>query len=260
MHNDTSIDKSIEKKRYDKHAAQLLKAANVGSLDGSQGVIESLRLPYIAYENKVLSYAGPHVLNCLELGSGTGNFTGVLLRAGYKVTATDISQNSLEFLKTRYSNQKNLTTQLGDIERMPFENAAFDLITSAGSLSYGDNSRVRNEVHRLLKPNGLFICVDSLNDNPIYRINRWFHYIRGNRTKSTLINMLTVDNIRRFYARDGFELVDIAFFGSISWAEPLLKSIFGLRITTQIINLFDKFVHTKRSAFKFVLVSRKLIS
>jgi ubiquinone/menaquinone biosynthesis C-methylase UbiE len=37
---------------------------------------------------------------------------------------------------------------------------------SAGSLSYGDNDIVMNEIYRVLKLQGVFIAIDSLNNNP----------------------------------------------------------------------------------------------
>jgi ubiquinone/menaquinone biosynthesis C-methylase UbiE len=39
---------------------------------------------------------------------------------------------------------------------------------SAGSLSYGDNDKVLDEIYRVLKNKGAFIAIDSLNNNPKY--------------------------------------------------------------------------------------------
>ena len=36
-------------------------------------------------------------------------------------------------------------------------------------------SLVKKEIYRTLKKDGHFICVDSLNHNPIYRLNRFFN-------------------------------------------------------------------------------------
>ena len=55
------------------------------------------------------------------------------------------------------------------MEKLPFRDNSFDAICSAGSLSYGDNLIVMNEIYRLLKTGGSFIAVDSLNNNPIFR-------------------------------------------------------------------------------------------
>ena len=47
------------------------------------------------------------------------------------------------------------------------------------ALSYGDNDLVLKNVYQKLKPGGYFVCVDSLDNNIIYRINRYLHYLRG---------------------------------------------------------------------------------
>jgi ubiquinone/menaquinone biosynthesis C-methylase UbiE len=53
------------------------------------------------------------------------------------------------------------------MEKLPFANQSFDIIVSAGSLSYGDNDIVMNEIYRVLKLQGVFIAIDSLNNNNI---------------------------------------------------------------------------------------------
>jgi ubiquinone/menaquinone biosynthesis C-methylase UbiE len=52
------------------------------------------------------------------------------------------------------------------MEKLPFADQSFDIIVSAGSLSYGDNDIVMNEIYRVLKLQGVFIAIDSLNNNP----------------------------------------------------------------------------------------------
>jgi ubiquinone/menaquinone biosynthesis C-methylase UbiE len=63
------------------------------------------------------------------------------------------------------------------MEKLPFAGQSFDIIVSAGSLSYGDNDKVLDEIYRVLKNKGVFIAIDSLNNNPIYRLNRCLHYL-----------------------------------------------------------------------------------
>ena len=87
---------------------------------------------------------------------------------------------------------------------MPFCDESFDVVVSAGSLSYGDNRVTAREIHRVLKNEGKFFCVDSLNNNPIYRINRgYIHFLRGHRTKSTLERMPNIKLIRLYEKQFG---------------------------------------------------------
>ena len=80
---------------------------------------------------------------------------------------------------------KNIKLKKGDMENLPFKNESFDIVICSGSLSYGDHKIVRNEIFRVL--NSFFICIDSLDHNLIYKINRFIHFLRGKRTFERLI-------------------------------------------------------------------------
>tara|TARA_B110000444_G_C18436347_1_gene409237 strand:+ start:426 stop:593 length:168 start_codon:yes stop_codon:yes gene_type:complete len=54
------------------------------------------------------------------------------------------------------------------MENLPYEKNTFDVVCCAGSLSYGKNLLVLNEINGVLKSDGYFISVDNLNENPIY--------------------------------------------------------------------------------------------
>ena len=126
-------------------------------------------------------------------------------------------------------------------------------MTCAGSLSYGDPTLVDAGVRRVLKPGGAFICVDSLNHNPIYRRNRWVHFLRGERTRSTLLRMPTEARIDSIAGH--FSAGTVRYFGAISWAMPLMARVMGETRAVAAADAWDERFHTTRSAFKFVLVA-----
>jgi len=142
---------------------------------------------------------------------------------------------------------------VADMESLPFEANSFDVIAIAGSLSYGEPDLVDAEVRRVLRPGGIFICVDSLNHNPIYRFNRWFHFLRGRRTKSTLLRMPTIDRIQSLAS--GFKNADVRYFGAVSYLMPILARIIGQSKAAKVSDAVDQMVNVRWSAFKFVLVA-----
>lgn len=240
-----SIDKIREKKRYDKIAEYMLKGDLNAIKSSHYGAVEMplpLRAPYVHFESEICKHVTKSS-KVLEICSGTGMHTGILLDNAGSVVATDISEISLEVLKRRYKGNKILTTKVADMESLPFDDSSFDVVTSAGSLSYGDNYKVMMEIYRVIKPGGIYICVDSLNHNWIYKINRWLHYIRGERTLNTLKRMPRLDTIEAYGQK--FGSVNTNFFGAASWLSPLLSHIFGDERASQISESFDNLLNTK---------------
>jgi len=244
--------KDVEKSRYDSKANKALESGNFFSVNR---LTQPLVAPYIAYQDFISDYADSNS-SILEIGSGMGENTGFLLATGAKVCATDISKDSLNVMKNRF-NTDRLITKVADIEKLPFEDASFDIIANAGSLSYGDSNTVLNEIYRVLKPGGVFIAVDSLNNNPIYRFNRYVHYLKGKRSLSVITRTPDLKLLRKYEGK--FGQAENQFFGSISYLVPLLNAVFGEKITTKISDRIDGLVGVKRSAFKFVMVAEKKI-
>lgn len=252
----TEKDKLIERERYDARAlSQMIGDELVAEVHlGSQKMPAYLSSPYFIYESNVAELIRP-IHSVLELGAGSGLHTRVLLQTGAQVTASDISPNSLSLLKQQFRNvHGNLKTEVADMESLPFDDSSFDVITCAGSLSYGAPILVDTEIRRVLRPGGMFICVDSLNHNPIYRANRWLHYIRGNRSISTLKRMPDLARIKAL--SEGFSSVNVHFFGAMSYAMPGIARLFGENTARAASDRIDQMVGVRRSAFKFVVVAQ----
>jgi len=218
----------------------------------SSSILPILREPYLYYEKCINLYvkAGSKVL---EIGSGTGLHTYVLVQTGALVVASDISFHSLKVLTQRMRAKRRLITLVADMEALPFKNNSFDVVTSAGSLSYGDPDLVDTEIKRVLKPGGVFICVDSLNHNPVYRLNRWVHYLNGSRTKSTILRMPTIKRIMSI--SEGFNVAHVKYFGAVSFLAPTLAFVIGQKHAARLSDTIDRLLKVRRSAFKFVLVA-----
>lgn len=256
-----SCDKLIERDRYDAHArAQLSDKSETkrSAALGSHQIRPCLRKPYLVYEQAIRDLVRPDD-RVLELAAGSGVHTQILLQMGAHVTATDISADSLRLLEQRvYAKAGALTTQVADMEELPFPDGMFDVVVSAGGLSYGDNQLVLQQIKRLLKPGGRFICVDSLNHHPVYRINRYIHFLRGNRSYSTLRRMPTYKLIRQYQVTLGGESA-VAYFGGASWLIRIFSRLGFESFWAEVSDRFDSIFRVRRSAFKFVLMSKKAL-
>ena len=143
------IDKDIEMRRYDNKAKLLINANKFDRVDETPMYLN------VSYEYyfKLLEGKG-NQFKLLEIGAGIGENTGLLIDMSYKVCSTDISPKSVEIMKKKFSNYEGFSAQIADMEKLPFNNESFDVVCSAGSLSYGDNAVVMNEIYRVLKQGG----------------------------------------------------------------------------------------------------------
>jgi SAM-dependent methyltransferase len=251
-------DKAVEVQRYEMRARSRL-AALAGDAGmaawGAAAMAPIVRGPYTHYDNCITQWVQPGH-RALEIGAGAGLHTAILLETGADVTATDLSPASLALLERNLSPMAGgrLTTRVADMESLPFESESFDVVTSAGSLSYGDARLVDAEIRRVLRPGGMFITVDSLNHNPIYRMNRWMQVVRGKRTWSTFQRM--PDEARIAAIGEHFASMEVRYFGALTWAMPLVARLVGDARAVALSDAVDRWIRVKRSAFKFVLVAR----
>jgi ubiquinone/menaquinone biosynthesis C-methylase UbiE len=244
------IDKDIERHRYDNRANIFLDSNNFYHFDK---IPTYLNTPYQYYFHLLEERSSQSKL--LEIGAGMGKNTSSLLNMSFKVTATDISSKSVEVMRNKFSKYSNFSVEVADMEKLPFADESFDVVCSVGSLSYGDNTVVMNEIYRVLKSKGVMIAIDSLNDNPIYRFNRYMHYLKGNRSRSTLMRMPTMSLIDKYTEKFGH--AQVRFFGTITWAFPLLSKVLSEQAVTKLSNWIDAKLNIKGSAFQFVIILEK---
>jgi hypothetical protein len=68
--------------------------------------------------------------------------------------------------------------------------------------------------------------------------------------------MPNVNLIKKYIKKFGYGKVK--FFGSITWAFPLLKIVLSEKLITKFSNWADRKLKIKKSAFKFVLILKKI--
>ena len=247
-------DKRNECARYNRYAEEILAAGAAVSLglDGALSVREELRAPYLCYEGIVRRLLKPGTaLLDVCCGNGVHSLTAAL--GGARVTASDIAESNLAVVRLRAARAGvEIASALADAEQLPFANHSFDVITCAGGLSYVDLPTFLAEVVRVLKPGGAFICVDSFNHNPVYRLNRYFHYLRGNRSYSTLQRMPNRQTLALMRAT--FPDLEVRHFGTGSFLMPLIRPIAGAERAARFSDWLDERLPFMREwAFKIVV-------
>ena len=141
------------------------------------------------------------------------------------------------------------------MDETPFGSNTFDYVLSCGGLSYADNSKLLHEITRVLKPGGGVIFLDSLNNNPIYRLNRFVRFLRRERTRSTLKRMPSLAFLAQISSN--FEFHSLNTYGRALWLRELLSKLHLNNYLGFVDHLENKL--GDRSAFKFLLVCKNLV-
>lgn len=99
----------------------------------------------------------------LDLATGTGDIAALSCASyrGARVIGGDFSQNMLREAEKRFA-ALPISWQVCDANRLPYEDNVFESVTFGYLLRNVDDSvRVLREVHRVLKPGGRVVCLDT---------------------------------------------------------------------------------------------------
>ncbi|AFZ47070.1 Methyltransferase type 11 [Cyanobacterium stanieri PCC 7202] len=190
---------------------------------------ESQNKYFIQLYQKVSSITDLKNKKVLEIGSGRGG--GSFFIAKYlspqEIIGIDISQENIALSKQLYQ-LPNLSYQTGDSENLPFADNFFDIILNVeSSHCYGSMDKFLAEVHRVLKPNGLFSWADL---RPINDLKK----LEASLSKSDLI-LLKKENITTNVIK-ALELID-----------ELKRDKINKNVPTILRHTFSEFAGVKNS-------------
>ena len=156
-------DKAKEIEFFERHANHDAEY-NVFSEDSSERLLEvCLKLGDLKSPARVA-----------DLGCGTGTFSALLSKKGFDVTGVDISLEMVAMGKKRHAKGPFAPRfMVGDVEQLPFRDEELDGVLLSGMLHHlPDPSTCINEVHRVLKPGGVFMAFDPNRANPFMYLYR----------------------------------------------------------------------------------------
>jgi len=123
----------------------------------------------------IYNYFRGHVADrkVLEVGFGDGYGTYGLASVAKEITGTEVTLSLVERARAAYV-RENLYYLKGDMDRLPFPDAAFDVIVSTHTLEHvRDHMKFLREAHRVLKAGGEAVIAThnrkAVLDNPYCR-------------------------------------------------------------------------------------------
>ena len=121
--------------------------------------------PSISAKKALNFFKEKKINNIIELGAGLGRDSIFFAKNNIKIQALDYSSSGIEIInhKIKKNNLSNyISTKLFDVrEKLPFKDNSIDACYShmlyCMALTIADLQKLNNEIHRILKPNGLNI-------------------------------------------------------------------------------------------------------
>lgn len=101
----------------------------------------------------------------LDAGCGAGHTAAALAPMAESVVAFDLSDRMLAVTAELAAERglSNVTTRRGDVEALPFEEGAFDVVVSRYSAHHWPHPQAAlREIRRVLKPGGRFLLDDTV--------------------------------------------------------------------------------------------------
>ena len=121
--------------------------------------------PSISAKKALNFFKEKKINNIIELGAGLGRDSIFFAKNNIKIQAFDYSSSGIEIInhKIKKDNLSNyISTKLFDVrKKLPFKDNSLDACYShmlyCMALTIADLQKLNNEIHRILKPNGLNI-------------------------------------------------------------------------------------------------------
>ena len=121
--------------------------------------------PSISAKKALNFFKEKKINNIIELGAGLGRDSIFFAKNNIKIQALDYSSSGIKIInhKIKKDNLSNyISTKLFDVrEKLPFKDSSIDACYShmlyCMALTIADLQKLNNEIHRILKPNGLNI-------------------------------------------------------------------------------------------------------
>jgi ubiquinone/menaquinone biosynthesis C-methylase UbiE len=128
----------------------------------------------------VLAAVGDGPGAALDVGMGPGRLCEALARRGWTVSGADASEGMVAAARARLPEAAERLVR-AEVERLPWPDGAFDVVTATGVLEYSDLGRALPELARVLRPGGLAV-VSYPNPASLYGIwksRAWYAAVRA---------------------------------------------------------------------------------
>jgi len=159
-------------------------------------------------------------MTILELGCGTGSFTGELARSGADVIAIDVSPELLEIARANWS-APNVRYEIQNAYVLTYSDATFDSIVGSSVLHHLEIEEALREIYRVLKPGGTIYFTEPNMMNPQIAIQKNVPWIKRRLGDSPDETAFFRWSLRRLLEQTGYGDIQIEPFDFLHPKTPV---------------------------------------
>lgn len=127
----------------------------ITEVPGQQATPEQMSMFYTRYRFLAGFCAGRDIL---EVACGGGQGLGYLARVARSVSAGDVDERILPFVRTRYLGRPAIQVQKLDAHDLPFKEGSFDVVAMLDAIYWlRDQEQFVREARRVLRPGGVLL-------------------------------------------------------------------------------------------------------
>jgi ubiquinone/menaquinone biosynthesis C-methylase UbiE len=193
---------------------------------------------FLAEIDKLKLPAGAKVL---DAGCGPGLLSREMVDRDFNVSSVDTSDAMLSIAADLYGDDSNRPEfKLGSIEELPYEDANFDMVASAGVIEYLKTDTVAvGEFHRVLKSGGYLLLSITNGSSPVGIFEILIEALKRNKNTLAICNFILTRmgrtpvrprefDVRKHYPKTfeegikscGFEISSSGYFYMLPWPHP----------------------------------------
>lgn len=168
----------------------------------------------------------------LDVGCGPGIVASLLLAKYGNYFGIDLVEEMLLDCRARHQDADNFYLGVGNLNKLPFPEAAFDVILCLGAIEYVEDPNTSiQEFSRVVREQGTAV-ISMQNKRCPYRI--WDRHVYHGRVFNTakkmlgreptgllLENPIELSEFQSLLARNGFKVRDVVYYDFNLWIPPL---------------------------------------
>lgn len=112
------------------------------------------------YHSFLLKHVPAQCDQALDIGCGTGGFSGLLAQRAQHVLALDLSPQMIRVAQERSTPFSNIEYQVADVLKVDLPPARFDCVASIATLHHLPLDVMLDKMKAALKPGGVFLALD----------------------------------------------------------------------------------------------------